>query len=626
MAWIPILLSGVVALAPIDDRAATRYTLSFPEPHTHYMEVRATYPTGGAPQLDLMMVVWTPGSYLVREYARNVEGMRASAPGGKALPVEKTRKNRWRVATDGAAEVVVEYRVYCREMSVRTNWVESDYAVLNGAASFLTRVGHLQSPHEVSIVLADGWTKSATGLPAHADGAAHHFLAPDFDTLVDCPIVCGNPCIYEFEVAGVKHYLVNQGEGGIWDGPRSAEDVKKIVEAHFAFWKVLPYESYYFLNVISESGGGLEHKSSTLMLTSRWRSRVPDSYHGWLGLVSHEFFHTWNVKRLRPVELGPFDYENEVYTRSLWIAEGVTSYYDDLLVHRAGLSKRKKYLKALSKNIDSLQTTPGRLVHPLEMASYDAWIKHYRRDENTPNSTISYYTKGAVVAFLLDAHIRRLTDGERSLDEVMRRAYQIYSGERGYSPDEFRLAAQETAGKDLGEWFRVALETTEELDYQEALDWYGLRFKDPEEDKKENGDGDNDDTDADTNDDDDDDEKDEKDEKKPPKGWLGLRTRNADGRLVVTQVRRGTPAHQAGFNVDDEILAIGDYRVRAGGWQDRLKQYRPGHKATILIARRDKLMTREVVFEKEPPKRWRLAVRKNATEEQKKRLADWLGS
>src|SRR5271166_6274020 len=321
-----------------------RYLLRFSAPQTHYVEVEARVPVQGSSEIELMMAVWTPGSYLVREYARHLEEIQATGPDSKALELSKVRKNRWRVKTGGAAEIKVAYRVYGRAMSVQGNWVDGSFALLNGAATFLTPASSEPRPHEVALVLPPEWRTSVTGLPEAPGRKPHHYLAADFDTLVDSPIYAGNPAIYEFQVDGVPHYLVNEGEGGLWDGPRSARDVEAIVRAQKTFWGFLPYEKYVFINLLTESGGGLEHKNSTVLMTSRWATRTRSSYLGWLNLVSHEFFHTWNVKRLRPAELGPFDYENEVYTPSLWVAEGITSYYDRLLVRRAGLCTVEEYL------------------------------------------------------------------------------------------------------------------------------------------------------------------------------------------------------------------------------------------------------------------------------------------
>jgi predicted metalloprotease with PDZ domain len=569
-----------------------RYTVSFPAPQTHYMEVTAVVPTSGRADVELMMAVWTPGSYLVREYARHVEGVTASDAAGRALAVEKSDKNRWRVATGGAPTVTVAYRVYGREMSVRTNWVEADFAMINGAPTFLTLADLTPRPHEITIVPAAGWERSMTGLPPMA-GGEHRYRAADFDTLVDSPILLGNPTVHEFSVDDTPHYLVNQGEAGVFDGARAARDFEAIVREQRQFWGELPYDKYVVLNMITEAGGGLEHKNSTILMTSRWATGTRRSYLGWLELASHELFHAWNVKRLRPVELGPFDYENEVHTRSLWVVEGITDYYADLLVHRAGLSSRDEYLTGLSTKIEELQTTPGRAVQSAELSSFDAWIRYYRPDENSSNVAISYYTKGSVLAFLLDARIRAATGGARSLDDVMRAAYLRYSGARGFTPDEFRAVAEEAAGTDLGEFWEAMIEGTEELEYEEALDVFGLRFR-------------------------------RMPSSGPDRAWLGVTTRTDAGRLLVSQVRRDTPAIEAGLNVDDEILAIGDFRVRADQLASRLEQYRPGDRVSFLVARRDQLLRLDVTLGAEPPREWGLEVSPGASDAQRARLAEWL--
>jgi len=601
----------MTTLAQAGDRPVEpiRYFVSFPAPHTHYVEVEARVPTAGQAEVELMMAVWTPGSYLVREYAKHVDDLTAKTPEGKNLAVGKTRKNRWRVATGGADEVRVSYRVYGRTMTVQMNWIDDSFALLNGAPTFITLADGVSRPHEVTVDPAPGWKSVIAGLPDAPGGKPNHFVALDFDELVDGPIYAGNPAVYEFTVDGVPHLLVNEGEGGLWDGPRSAKDVEAIVRAQKEFWGSLPYERYVFFNILGESRGGLEHKNSTVLMASRWATRTRASYLGWLNLVSHEFFHVWNVKRLRPVELGPFDYENEVYTPSLWIAEGITSYYDRLMVRRAGLCTEAEFLagdppafgedKTLSE-VERLQTTHGRLVQSLADSSLDTWIKLYRRDENTPNMSISYYVKGAVVAFLLDAKIRKATDDAKSLDDVMRLAYQRYSGEAGFTADEFEALASEVAGTDLSVFFDRALRSTEELDYDEALDWFGLQFS---KDKARNS----------------------ANSKKSSKAWLGLVTKNEDGRLIVSQVKRETPGHEAGFNVGDEILGIGDDRIPAGQWSKRMDYFRPGDQVSILIARRDRFQRLEAVFGEEPPRDWTLEALPSPSEAQKAHRKTWLG-
>ena len=575
------------------------YTLSFPAPNTHYVEVEAEIPTSGAATVELMMAVWTPGSYLVREYSRHVEALSAESR-GLARVVAKTAKNRWQVSTDGAPSVTVRYRVYGREMSVRTNFIESEFALLNGAPTFLTLADDsAPRAHEVVLKLPASWKSSMTGLPAAGGTNPHHYVAADFDTLVDSPIVAGNPAVHEFTVQGKPHYLVNIGEGGVWDGARSADDTRRIVEAHAEFWGDLPYEKYVFINMITEARGGLEHRNSTVLMTSRWRTRERRGYVDWLSLVSHEFFHVWNVKRLRPVELGPFKYEQENYTRALWVAEGLTTYYGDLLAARAGVITADEYLTELSNMVLELQTTPGRLAHSVEEASFDAWVRFYRQDENTPNTTISYYTKGGVIGFLLDAEIRRATANARSLDDVMRRAYQCFGGATGFTSAAFRELAADVAGIDLTGWFRRALETTEELDYG-AIATLGLAFR------PDGGGG---------------------------RPWIGLTQtvpgatlKNDGGRLVVAQVRRGTPAFDSGVNVDDEIVALGGFRVQPDQWDRRLEAFSPGDTAPLLVARRERLITLDVTFKAEPARPWRLEPDPRASDEARARLASWLGT
>ena len=576
-----------------------RYTVSFPAPQTHYAVVDADFPTGGQAAIDLFMPVWTPGSYLIREYARNVEDVKG--PGN----VARTTKNRWRVDTGGAARIHVTYRVYCREMSVRTNWVEDGFAFLNGAPTFMTLVGGLTRPHEVTIALPTAWKTTMSGLD-EAPEAPHHYRAPDYDTLVDSPILAGNPTVHKFEVDGIPHYLVNQGEGGIWDGPKSVADVEKIVRRYREMWGGLPYRNkYVFLNILNDvGGGGLEHKNSFSVIASRWATRTRRTYVGWLDLVAHEYFHAWNVKRLRPAELGPFDYETENPTRSLWIAEGFTDYYGTLTVHRTAMTSRAEYLGtgadttgSLSSLINSLQNTPGRLVQSAEQASFDAWIKYYRPDENSNNVTVSYYTKGAVVAWLLDAKIRRATNDAKSLDDLMKLAFQRFSGDHGFTPEQFKATAEEVAEVPLASFFREAVEQPGELDYREALDWFGLAFKQPAAAK----DG------------------------APKKAFLGVDTKVDNGRLLITRVPRNTPAYDSGLNVDDEILAIDDYRVRADQLATRLDNYKAGDHVSVLVARRDQLTRLELTLGEEPGK-WQFELKSDATGAQKRHLDDWLGA
>jgi len=591
------LLFSIVFAIPIHAQAPEpiRYTLSFPAPSTHYVEVEASVPTGGRPQVDLMMAVWTPGSYMVREYARHVEGFSAADPARVTLSVEKTRKNRWRIVTGGARTVWVRYRVYAREMSVRTNWVDAELALLNGAATFVTLLEPtVRRAHEVRVVLPSGWTQSFSGMSRGTGD--NTYVAPDYDTLVDSPILAGTPAVYEFSVLGTPHYLVDFREHGVWNGPQAARDLAGAAEEVARFWGGVPFDRYYFFNVIGAPRNALEHKNSTVMNTPRDSTSSREAYLDWLSTATHEYFHAWNVKRLRPIELGPFDYENEVYTKSLWFAEGVTDYYADLLLARAGIVTHDEYLSALSGQLRSLQTTPGRLEQSAEMASYDAWIKYYRPDENSANSSISYYVKGAVVGFLLDAKLRRMTRGTGSLDTVMQQMFERFSGEKGFTPEDLRTAVATVAGpanaREIRAWLERALATREELDYSEALQWLGLRITPPPQ---------------------------------APRAWLGLAVRGDNQRTIVTEVRRGSPAFAAGVSVGDEIAAVDGQVLAAGQLTARIGSLAPGQTITLSIPRRDTVELVQVTLGTDPGHGWSLSVVPVATPEQTQRLGDWWG-
>ena len=589
-AMAAVLYFGI-SPAGAQQRQPVRYTVSFPAPLTHYVEVDAVIPTDGQARVDLMMAVWTPGSYLVREYSRNVESLIARNAKGETLHIEKTRKNRWRVDAPGSPSVMLHYRVYCHEMSVRTNWVDDEFALLNGAATYITRLSERDRPYEVQVRLPQGWTQSLSMMAATQPNT---FRAPDFDALVDGPIVAGNPAVYQFTVAGKPHYLVDIAERGTFDGAQAARDIEKIVQQTTTLWRTVPYERYAFFNVIGGQANGLEHKNGAVLNTPRDSTTTREAYLTFLSLASHEFFHAWNVKRLRPTELGPFDYENEVYTPSLWFVEGVTDYDGDLQVARAGISTRDEYLSSLSSAIAGLQTTPGRLVQPVEAASYDAWIKYYRPDENSMNSSVSYYEKGAVIGFLLDARIRRVTANARSLDDLMRMMYQRFSGERGYAASDLRTAAADVVGTsvadDLRHWLARALDSTDELDYAEALSWFGLQF-DPLPAK--------------------------------PRVSLGVGIRLDGPRTVVTSVRRGSPAGEAGIDIGDEILAVNGDAV-AGKLAERLAPLAPGTKAVLTVNRRGDKQDIAVTMAAEPSQLWHLSVRPDATPAQRSNLEMWM--
>jgi predicted metalloprotease with PDZ domain len=483
--------SPALAAAP---RAAIVHTIRVPAPETQVAEIEMRVPTEGRAAIELMMPVWTPGFYRIEDYAGNLENLMARAPSGGALSVEYPAPNRWRVETQGASEVIVSYRLTCTGRSVTTNWVDARFGVFNGAATFLTLVESAPGPrpHDIVLELPAVWPKAMTALDevagrggSGADARIRRYRAADFDTLVDSPIVAGDLDVQTFPVAGKPHALVSAGERPAWDSAHAAHDLARVIGENQRLWGALPYDRYVFLIVFRKAGparigGGLEHKSSTLVNASAENASTPRGYAGWLSLVTHEYVHAFNVKRLRPVELGPFDYEKPPRTSSLWFSEGVTSYYAAVLLARAGVSGRDEFLGSMSSAIGQLQNAPGRLLQTLEESSLDVW-NNSLSGVNPSEKTVSYYVKGEVAGLLLDARVRRATRDRKSLDDVMRLAYRRYGGERGFTGEELRATAFEVAGVDLSDWFRRTLASTEELDYAELLDWYGLRLtKSPE--------------------------------------------------------------------------------------------------------------------------------------------------
>ena len=631
----PLLVAMFATLAqaafPLQPQEAViSYEIDFSETQNHYLHVTARFETK-KPKTELMMATWAPGSYLIREYARHIDSMTVTDQAGNPVEFKKTKKNRWMLQTKDVQSVTLKYRLYCNEMTVRTNWTGSAYSMINGAPTFITPVRARNKTHSVKLNLPKRWKRSACALQTL--NGPHEYLAPSYDELVDNPIVAGNIQVYPFDIKGVPHQLINVGESGYWDGVKAAADLKKMVQAQQEIWRTIPYKKYLFINMIAEAGGGLEHDNCTLIMTSRWHFRDAKKYQNWLSLASHEFFHTWNVRRLRPKSLLRYDYENEMFTRSLWVAEGVTSYYEDLALARSGLISRQEYLQRLSSTVEAVQAKPGRKVQSLTEASFDTWIKFYRPDENSNNTRVSYYAKGTVAAFLLDARIRTVTKGRRSLDDVMRKMYEEYA-DSGYTQENFRETASEVAGVDLSQWFEKAIDSTEELDFSE-VGVLGVEVADlasasndsePEVAvKKEEANNA-------TKDEDDDDQAEsdaqivsaDKPSKPDPKPWVGVGGTASGDSMIVSSVAPNSPAYKAGIQTDDELIAVNDFRLD-GRISGRLKQFEIGEPLEILLSRRGELLRIEVTPEAKTKFDWTLKFAKEPNKRQKRSQESWLG-
>jgi predicted metalloprotease with PDZ domain len=591
-----------------------------PRPHTHLYDVTVEIDTLGAATLDVALPVWTPGSYMVREYARHVQGFHAASgpdTGTKGLPWRKIDKATWRIETGGAAQVAVSYSVYANELSVRTSHLDGTHGFFNPATLCMYVPGRTTEPDLVHVLAPEGW-RVTTGLTEMRDWRLEiaerapnlqspisnlsSFVARDYDELVDSPFECGTHRLLEFDVDGVTHEIALWGHGNE-DEARLVEDTRAIVEAARDMFGGLPYRRYVFIVHLADvRGGGLEHRNSVAMIIERWSFQPRASYERYLGLTAHEFFHVWNVKRIRAAPLGPFDYSRENYSRQLWAMEGVTDYYTDLLLLRAGLIGPERYLELLAEKIVSLQGQPGRAVQSLEQSSFDAWIKLYRPDENTPNSAISYYLKGNLVALLLDLEIRRRTRGERSLDDVLRALYERYPIEGPGIPEDggYRAAVEEIAGgESFGEFFERYVAGVEELDYERALDYAGLKLDWRHERAGDDG-------------------------RSPV--WLGARLKTEAGRTKVSHVLAGGPAYAAGVYAGDELLALDGFRIDEERLKARVSERAAGDIVTLSVFRRDELLHIPVVLAAAPPDKLAIVKRDDAGAEQRQIYEGWLGA
>lgn len=541
---------------------AIGFTVSMSKPWTHLLEVEMRLKWARTPdRAEVKMPVWTPGSYLIREYARHVQDFAVKDASGRSLAWSKISKNTWQIDTKGASEVIVTYRVYANELTVRTNELNDEHAFWNNAALLMFPAGHLNAPSTLKVNPFGNW-KIATGLKKVA-GRENEFRAENFDILYDSPFEVSNFVETSFEVGGKPHRIVMSGEGN-YDLNRIAADTAKIVEQGMKIFGELPYEDYVFI-VNLRGGGGLEHLNSTALQWNRFGFKPRERYSAFLNLVAHEYFHLWNVKRLRPDALGPFDYENENYTKLLWVAEGATAYYESVLLRRAGLISDRAFLDGKARVIEQLRQRPGRFETSLEEASFDAWIKFYRQDENSVNNQISYYDKGEVVNMMLDIAIRTSSGGAKSLDDVMRHLYnEFYKKGRNYTPQDYQKAAEQMAGRSLDDFFSKYVRGEAELDFDEVVRGIGLQMKVSQPNAS--------------------------------KAYLGADLAEENGRLMVRAVAAETPAYEQGINSGDQIVAVDGNRASNTFLQSYLAEKKPNDVIKLTIFRFDRLRDIEVTL------------------------------
>jgi len=601
-----------------------------PEGHRFEVSVRVADPDPAGQQLWLP--VWIPGSYLIREFARHVLSIAASDAQGRPVTVTKLDKHRWQCAPC-VGPLTVSCEVHAWDLSVRAAHLDTTHAYFNGSSVFLAVAGREHEPCTVDIQPPPGeacrdWRVATTlaraGAPEQGFG---RYRAADYDELIDHPVECGTFDHVAFDACGVRHEIVVTGRHR-GDLDRLARDLARACTAHIdLFGAPPPFERYLFqLMVVGDGYGGLEHRASTSLLCSRddlpqpGQARTTEKYRTLLGLASHEYFHAWNVKRIKPAAFLPCDLSREGYTRQLWAFEGITSYYDDLALVRCGLITRDEYLQVLGETVSRVLRGAGRLKQSVAESSFDAWIKFYRPDENTPNAVVSYYTKGSLVALALDLTLREATGGARSLDDLMRRLWQDY-GARGIGVPETRIAAlaSEIAGRDLDAFFALAVDGTEDLPLARLLAvvgvTLGLRPATGDSDRGGTpgplvkvgaeaaaGEGDAPAVPA------------------APRAWLGARI-GADGK--VSLVHDGGPARQAGLATGDQVVAIDG--LRFAGSEALLAASLPGRVIDLHVFRRDELYQCRLTLAEAPLDTAWLAIDADAGPDAVAARAAWLG-
>ena len=541
------------------------YQLRMPKPQNHYFEVEMTLSDFKEKELNLKLPVWAPGSYLVREFSKNLNLVKAFDENGKGIQVVKKTKNTWTVKANGDKKIKVKYEVYSFELSVRTSFLDLTHGFVSGSGVFMYVDGYKDKSGLLEIVKHPTFSTITTALPkakmSIAKDGSESFDFSNYDQLVDCPIEIGNHLVFDFTAAGVKHTVAMYGEGN-FDVPTLKKDMAKVVQAATDVFGVNPNKDYVFIihNVV-DGQGGLEHTNSTTLSVNRWTYQGAE-YTGFLSLVAHEYFHLWNVKRVRPIELGPFDYDQENYTSLLWVMEGFTSYYEKLILVRAGFMSKEDFLNKLQGSINYVEGSVGSRVQPVAHASFDAWIKAYRPTENSANTSMTYYSRGSVIASIIDIFIIDNSKGKQCLDHFFQHLYKKYFIEmnRGFSETEFKADLEKFVGKNLDEFYKKYIDGTDILPYAEVFDKVGISIIDNTSFKPS----------------------------------FGATVREEGGKVMVKNVRAGSSAEDAGISVGDEIVGCNSYRVDQAMLEGMMSGLGTAETADLLIAREEKLFSVKV--------------------------------
>lgn len=569
------------------------YFVSMPVPESHLFEVTLNIENWQEKTLDLKMPVWTPGSYLVREYSRHLQNFTANATDKNSnFTWEKIAKNYWLINTNNESNITIKYQIYANDLTVRTNHLDATHGYFNGAALFFYIPNYENLPLKITINPPQSYWQVSTSLPK-INSLKNTFLANNFDTLVDSPFEIGTQKIYDFEVENKPHQWVIWGDGNI-EIEKLIKDTQKIIKTEEKIFGNLPYDNYFFLLHLSASGfGGLEHKNCCVLNYPRFGFRKDEKYYRFLQLVAHEYLHLWNVKRIYPKALENFDYDQENYTSSLWFSEGTTSYYDMIIPLRAGIYNYQTFFELLSKDISQYLTIPGRNIQPLSESSFDAWIKLYRRDSYSNNSQISYYLKGQLVTLLLDLLIRKNSDSDKSFDDVLKVMWLKFGQkEIGFISEQLKTEIEAIANTNLTEFFHLYLDTTADLPFNEYFEPFGLKLE-PQIDINISP-------------------------------YLGLNIQRKNGTEEITFVDANSPAGKAGIDAGDELLAIDGFRVTADNLSDRLLDYQRNDIIKLTYFHQEELKTVEIKLASPQPSNYQVKIIDNPTKKQQEMLKKWL--
>ena len=564
---------------------AIRYTIVPKDLAAHLFEVTVTVDAPDPAGQAFVLPAWIPGSYMIREFARNFVQIRAES-NGKKISLKKRDKHTW-IAAPSAHPVSLRYQVYSWDLSVRAAHLDQTHGFFNGSSVFLCVEGQQHVPHIVDIQRADdtackSW-RVATSLPelkAKRYGFGT-YIAENYDALIDHPVEMGSFEMASFKAHGVAHDVVITGRVPNLDMDRLCVDLKKICESQIALFepklKRAPMDRYVFMTMaIGDGYGGLEHRASTALVCMRsdlpvkGQSAMSEGYLKYLGLCSHEYFHTWNVKRIKPAAFAPYDLRSEAYTPLLWLFEGFTSYYDDLMLVRCGLIDEAQYFKLVGQTVNAVLRGTGRQKQSVAESSFDAWTKYYRQDENSPNAIVSYYTKGSLVGLALDLTIRSETKGKKSLDDVMRALWQRYGRDfyttgkdagKGVTEADVDALFDEISGLKLKRFLDQWVRGTDDLPLEQLLAGFAVAYADAG---------------------------------KAAKPSLGVRTvREANDTRLANVYEKGA-AHKAGLSAGDILVALDEIRVSATNLDSLLARYRVGDALTLHAFRRDELMSFKV--------------------------------